>query len=77
MPLYWGSSNKPEPEEINQDVILFYDKSNPDELIDRLKELQSNKKLFEKLVCQNPLKDYAVDYIYELNQKTKKLLQKG
>lgn len=73
VPLYWGSSNKPEPEVINQDVILFYDKSKPEKLIERLKELQSNEKLFEKLVCQKPLKDYAVDYIYELNQKTKKL----
>ena len=73
VPLYWGSSNKPEPEVINQDLILFFDKSNPKGLVEKIKELETNSQAFEKLVCQNPLKDFAVDYIYELNQKTKKL----
>lgn len=73
IPFYWGSLNKPEPEILNQNVILFFDKSKPEEFTEQIKELQNNEKAFEKIVSQKPLNENAVDFIFELNQRTKTL----
>lgn len=73
IPLYWGSNNKPEPEVINPKAVLFFDKSNNDEFVERIKELQKSKKAFEEIAYQKPLKENAIDFIYELNRKTKDL----
>lgn len=71
IPVYCGSNNLPEPEVVNPNSILFYDKNNPDFLTEKLQEMQKNPLIFNEFVNFPPLKDSAVDFIYDLNQKTK------
>ncbi len=73
IPIYCGSNNAPEPQVVNPNAVLFYDKDKPEELSQKLKDLQDNPKKIEEIARQKPLKDSAVDFIYDLNKKTKDL----
>lgn len=42
IPVYWGSDNQPEPGIINPEAILFYDRSDPEALLEELTELNSS-----------------------------------
>ena len=73
IPIYCGSNNAPEPQVVNPEAVLFYDKNNPEKLTQELLAVQNNPKKLEEIARQKPLKDSAVDFIYDLNKKTKEL----
>lgn len=66
IPIYWGSYNKPEPEVLNQDAIIFWnsngDNSNAIKLI---KELHESPALMKEFLSQPRLVDTAEEYILD------------
>lgn len=60
VPIYWGSKNNPEPDVLNHDAILFWQKDGDNTaLLNRVEELQSNKHLYSDFFSQPRLKDDA------------------
>lgn len=77
IPIYYGSENKPEPGIINPDAILFWDvkhKERNAEVYERIRELNSNSKLYDEFISQSKLTDYTVDYIYDTMNELKRRL---
>lgn len=64
IPIYWGSGNKPEPDILNQDRILFFDPQQPQLLEQKLSELQ-DAEAFKAFLLQPVFKENAADKIYE------------
>ncbi|WP_374166778.1 glycosyltransferase family 10 domain-containing protein [Arcticibacter sp. MXS-1] len=64
IPIYWGSEGRPEPEVLNPDAILFYDRSDPRRLLRQVDELNSNEKLYREFVLQDRFLPCAVEYIW-------------
>ncbi|MBO7484740.1 MAG: hypothetical protein J6T84_01595 [Spirochaetaceae bacterium] len=75
IPVYWGSGNKPEPEVINYDAVIFYNPDKPDEAAEKIQTLLKNPSLYEEFRKQPKLLDSSVDYIYELNMHTRELFE--
>lgn len=76
IPVYWGSENHPEPEILNQNAILFFNKdSENSDLIGRLKTLNENKKLYKEFAEQNRLKENAHEVIFDWMEKLEKKLK--
>ncbi|MBP5328955.1 MAG: hypothetical protein J6Y75_03575 [Spirochaetaceae bacterium] len=75
IPVYWGSGNKPEPEVINYDAVIFYDPENPGETAEKITTLLNNQHLYEEFRKQPKLLDSSVDYIYDLNVQTHELFE--
>ncbi len=66
IPIYWGSGNKPEPEVLNNDAILFFNyNSNNKFLIERIRELHVREKTYKEFAEQNRLKKDAPEIIYD------------
>ena len=77
IPIYYGSNNEPEPGIINQNAVLFWDvkhKNNNEEVRARIRELNSNSKLYAEFIEQEKLTSYAVDYVYDTFVQLKKKL---
>ena len=73
IPIYCGSNNNPEPQVVNPNAVLFYDNNSPEKLTLELQAIQRDPKKLEEIAMQKPLKESAVDFIYDLNKKTKDL----
>ena len=73
IPIYCGSNNNPEPQVVNPNAVLFYDNNSPEKLTQELQAIQRDPKKLEEIAMQKPLKESAVDFIYDLNKKTKDL----
>lgn len=64
VPIYNGSVNNPEPDVLNQDAILFWDKDGDNEqLIQRIAELQNYPHRFKDFFEQPRLKDNAWEVV--------------
>ena len=70
IPVYWGSGNKPEPEVVNYDAVIFYDPEKPGEAAGKIQTLLKNPTLYEEFRKQPKLLESTVDYIYNLNIQT-------
>lgn len=75
IPVYWGSGNKPEPDVINYDAVIFYDPEKPEEAAEKIKELLRNPAACKEFANQPKLLESSVDYIYNLNIKTREAFQ--
>ncbi len=53
IPLYWGSDNRPEPEILNREAILFYDPENPVRFHQKLAAFAKDPKLYMDW-CETP-----------------------
>lgn len=79
VPIYAGSLNKPEPDIINYDRVIFWDLDGDNqEQIKFVDRLNKNDDLFYKFAKQPKLNDYAVEYVAEsfelLRLKLKEIL---
>lgn len=64
IPVYWGSFNDPEPEVLNHDAIVFWEKDgNNESVLELIEQLNNSPKLFEDFAQQARLKDNASDFV--------------
>ncbi len=74
LPVYWGSDLNPEPDILNQSRILFYDPLNEAKLLNEIKSLEDNKRLFREFYLQDVFNQSASEIIYDrLIQLEKKI----
>ena len=72
IPVYWGWSKDPEPGIINPDIIFYYDEldgPNNKQILNEVKKLHENDKLYRSFVSQPFFCDTAVDKIYTMLQQ--------
>lgn len=79
VPIYAGALNKPEPDIINYNRVIFWDLDGDNkEQIKFVDKLNKNDDLFYKFAKQPKLNDYAAEYVAErfelLRLKLKKIL---
>src|SRR5690606_4272029 len=65
IPVYWGSGNNPEPDILNSDAILFFNRENPNLLYNKVYSLENNSKLYNEFINQKPFLENAEDVIWE------------
>lgn len=66
IPVYWGSYNCPEPDVLNQEAVLFWEKDGDNsKLLDFLSQLNASQSLFEAFAAQDRLKASAAEYVIE------------
>ena len=67
IPIYWGSNNNPEPDILNHDAIIFWNKDGDNSSAMKLiKDLYNNEKLYKEFTMQQRLKPKAADVIWEM-----------
>jgi len=83
IPIYSGWSKNPEPDIINPDIIMWYDEFDDENnkcMIEEIKKLHENDKLYRSFMAQPYFCDTAVDKIYEFlflyNSKILYLMEK-
>jgi len=80
IPIYWGSNNNPEPNVLNHDAILFWNKDGDNNsLIEIIKELQNDPAKYNDFFEQPRLKPDAwqvvAEYFEQLEQKINDLFR--
>ena len=66
IPIYWGSYNNPEPNVINSDAVIFWDRDNRGEsAVKQISELYNSPKLLTEFISQPRLLDTAEEYILD------------
>lgn len=66
IPIYWGSCQDPEPEVLNQDAIIFWDrKDHGAAALKQISELDSHPAILREFLSQPRLKPTAEDYILD------------
>lgn len=64
IPIYWGSYNKPEPQVLNHDAILFWEQGkNNDTLIKTINDLYTSEARYIQFASQARLTDDAAEYV--------------
>lgn len=76
IPIYWGSENKPEPEILNPDAILFYCDTREEELFEKIKMLHENISAYEDFIRIPPFREKAAERIWEKLSTLKSKLEK-
>lgn len=79
IPVYWGSFNHPEPEVLNHNAIIFWNKDGDNiHSIETIRELHHSSKLYEEFIHQNRLAAGAAEYVInkfnELESKLRNLI---
>jgi glycosyltransferase involved in cell wall biosynthesis len=69
VPIYNGWSKDPEPGIVNSKIILWYDENDAISLVDEVKKLNLNDKMYRSFTDQPFFCDTAVDKIYTLLQQ--------
>ncbi|WP_299395079.1 glycosyltransferase family 10 [uncultured Gelidibacter sp.] len=64
IPIYWGSNNLPEPDIINPEAVLFYDRDDNVKLINQVRELTESESVYEYFLRIPPFKDGAAEVIW-------------
>lgn len=65
IPIYWGSLNKPEPEIINSNSVIFIQNNDKNiQAINQIKHLNENKSAYLEFVNQDKLNKNAPEIIY-------------
>jgi len=75
IPIYWGSDNLPEPSILNHDAILFYDRNNPQKVIDEIKRIYNSKEAHDEFISRKPFKEDAAEHIFLYIQNLKTRLK--
>ncbi len=80
IPIYWGSYNKPEPDVLNQDAIIFWDrKTDNSAALAKIKELHDSPKLLKEFLEQPRLTPHAAEYVLDtfstLEHKLKSVIE--
>lgn len=76
IPLYWGSENNPEPEVLNLNAILFYTyNENNEKMIEQIRELHHNEKIYKEFAKQTRLKEDAPAIIHDYFLKLESTLR--
>tara|TARA_E500000178_G_scaffold313161_1_gene330385 strand:- start:948 stop:1910 length:963 start_codon:yes stop_codon:yes gene_type:complete len=77
IPIYYCDDNVMiEPEILNNDFIIKYNNNNIDSAVHKIKELDTNKEIYNKFIAQKPLNDNAYSEIIKCYDLLKsKLLQ--
>lgn len=75
IPVYWGSGNNPEPDILNSDAILFFNRYNPNLLYNQVYDLENNNELYNEFILQKPFIENAEDVIWEKFEELKKRLK--
>ncbi len=66
IPIYWGSFNNPEPEVLNPEAIVFWEKDGDNaKSIDLVAGLEASPDKYEDFIHQPRLKEGAEDFILE------------
>ncbi|MCQ2181896.1 MAG: glycosyltransferase family 10 [Bacteroidales bacterium] len=66
IPVYWGGKGNPEPDVVNSDAVLFWDDSGSNEaMLEKIKDLYANERLFKEFASLPRLTDNAQDWIAE------------
>lgn len=66
IPIYWGSYNNPEPEVINSDAVIYWNRADGGlSAIQQIRELYDSPILLREFVSQPRLKDTAEEYILD------------
>ena len=71
IPIYNGGGNYLEPGIINPKAIVYYTKENENDVLEQVKELWTNEKVYIDFISQKRLFDNSVDFIYDLNMKVR------
>ncbi len=79
IPVYWGSFNNPEPEVVNPNAVVFWNKEgNNDAALRLIAELNHSRVKYEEFACQPRLKDgaenYVLDKFHVLESKIREIL---
>lgn len=79
VPIYWGSNNRPEPEVLNQDAILYYNgRRKINTLLKEISDLHHNEHAYREFSLQDRFAPHAAEYIAEtlntLEQSVRKLI---
>ena len=79
IPIYWGSYNNPEPEVLNPDAIVFWEKDGDNAgAIDLVARLEASPDMYEEFMHQPRLKEGAEEYVLEqlhsLDKRIRELL---
>ena len=66
IPLYYGASNNPEPELINHDAVIFWNKDGDNKAnLELIKKLNTDEKAYAEFMAQTKLLPAAADYVIE------------
>lgn len=69
IPIYYGAHNKPIPEIINQDAVLFFDNGGDNvSLRNRILELKNNQDIYNNFFNQKKLLEGTDEYVYDRMQ---------
>ena len=67
IPIYWGSDNNPEPDILNKDAIIFWDKDGDNtKNVEFIRTLHENPQLYKDFYSQARLKSEAAESIREM-----------
>lgn len=79
IPIYWGSYNTPEADVLNHDAILFFNRENPQMLVEKIKELISDPEKMDEFIRRPRLREGAEEVIIakfnELESKLRRIVQ--
>ena len=77
IPIYYGSDNRPEPDIINPDAVLFFDpKSDNEELVREVRRLKSDDAYYDKFIRQEKLfAKPAAEFVYSTFEELAKRLR--
>jgi len=66
IPIYWGSNNRPEEDILNQNAIICWNKdSDNSSVLELIREINSDSKLYQQFLCQPRFTSDAEDKIWE------------
>lgn len=66
IPIYWGSDNRPEPDILNQNAILFWNAGHcNDGLVDKVRELHQSESSFNEFSRQPRFLPHAAEHVIE------------
>lgn len=77
IPVYWGCSNNPEPEVLNQNALLFYHKRNVTGLVQQVTDLHQNHKQYLEFAAQNRFTPHAAEFIAEIMNSAAEKIRKA
>lgn len=67
IPVYWGSDNNPEPDFLNKDAIIFWNKGGDNiEAVNLIRSLHQNPELCKEFYAQPRLKPEAAEVLSEI-----------
>ena len=68
IPIYAGAGSKPEPGIVNPKAVLLWEQGNADNneaVVQKVRELNNDNKLYEEFLSQTKLLPGTVDYVYD------------